>query len=151
MVRLDNPDSDMLESTTGQFFLDQPSRRGYIAESVRRVGGGNIRLSLAGISSREEAEALRGGVVFVAEENLPPPQANEFYAYRVLGCEVITTDGRTLGRVAEVLPTGANDVLVVHDGAAEVLIPVIADVVKALDFDHGRIVVDPVPGLLGPG
>jgi 16S rRNA processing protein RimM len=105
-------------------------------------------MELEGVTTCEAAEALRGSTVFVAEEELPPAGVDEFYNFRAIGCDVITTEGRRLGTVAEIFETGANDVLVVRDGATEVLIPVIADVVKNLDFADRRILIEAVPGLL---
>ena len=46
------------------------------------------------------------------------------------------------------IPTGSNDVLVVRDGTREHLIPVIADVIRTIDFDAGRVVITPIAGLL---
>ena len=72
----------------------------------------------------------------------------EFYYYEAIGCEVATTDGRRLGVIEEVIATGANDVWVVRDGAVEVLVPVIENVVKSIDLEARRMVVEAVPGLL---
>ena len=64
------------------------------------------------------------------------------------GFEVTTNDGRRLGTVTETFSTGANDVWVVRDAEREHLIPAIADVVRAIDRDGRRIVIEPMPGLL---
>ena len=62
-----------------------------------------------------------------------------------MGLEVVTTDGRNLGRVAQILRTGANDI---YELDSEVLLPAIDDVIREIDLDEGRIVVEPVEGLL---
>ena len=67
---------------------------------------------------------------------------------RAEGYRVETTDGRALGDVAETFSTGINDVWVVRDQGREHLIPAIADVVKLIDREGRRIVIDPLPGLL---
>ena len=61
---------------------------------------------------------------------------------------LITSAGERLGTVERSFSNGANEVLVVQDGPREILIPMIADVVKAIDLDGHRVVVDPIPGLL---
>ncbi|MGD9518656.1 MAG: ribosome maturation factor RimM, partial [Armatimonadota bacterium] len=60
------------------------------------------------------------------------------------GLEVVTIVGRNLGRVEEILPTGAIDVYVV----GEYLIPAVKQVVVNVDLEAGRITIDPIPGLL---
>ena len=60
----------------------------------------------------------------------------------------MTEQGRELGRVQDVLRTGANDVYVLTGPLGELLIPAIADVVRTIDLSAGRIVVRPIPGLL---
>jgi 16S rRNA processing protein RimM len=63
------------------------------------------------------------------------------------GCVVVTTKGETLGVLKDVLPTGANDVYVVGEGAAEVLIPALKTVVKSIDIANKRIEVELPEGL----
>lgn len=107
-----------------------------------------MRLILEGISDANLAESLKSKNVFADEDDLPPPGENEFYFRDVIGCEVFLTDGSRLGIVEEIIPTGANEVFVVRDGGKEVLVPSIEDVVKEIDLDAHRIVIEAIPGLL---
>ena len=50
--------------------------------------------------------------------------------------------------MAKVLPYPANDVLAVRFPDGEVLVPLVGDVVREVDIPGGRLVVEPVPGLL---
>ncbi len=111
-------------------------------------GRGHLLLGLAGVTDRTAAEALAGARVLVHAADLPPLGPDEFYYHEVVGFRVDTTAGEPLGVVAETLSTGLNDVWVVRAGAREHLIPVIADVVRAIDRDARRIVIEPLPGLL---
>jgi 16S rRNA processing protein RimM len=147
-MRPDNPDSEAFADAARLRLELDGERREYDLLGTSRVGGGMIRLILDGLSSADQAEALKGAIVMIAASELPAAAPGEFYYYQAVGCEVVLTDGRRLGLVEEVLSTGANDVLVVRDGKKEILVPVIADVVKAMDLDARRIVVEPVPGLL---
>src|SRR5438093_336493 len=97
---------------------------------------------------RGAAEALVGARVLVRTTDLPPPAEDEFYYHEVVGFRVETTGGESLGAVAETFPTGLNDVWVVRGGGREHLIPVVADVVRAIDRAARRIVIEPLPGLL---
>lgn len=107
-----------------------------------------LLVGLDGVTDRTAAEALAGTVVLVRQRDLPPLAADEFYHHEVVGFAVETEAGEALGTVAETMSTGLHDVWVVRDGAHEHLIPVIADVVRAIDREAKRIVIAPMPGLL---
>jgi 16S rRNA processing protein RimM len=112
------------------------------------IGRGTLRIALAGIGDGGTADALKGAVVTVAVADLPPAAPREYYYFQAIGCAVMTSDGRNLGTIEEIFATGANDVWVVRDGAREVLVPVIEDVVKSMDFAARRVTIEAVPGLL---
>ena len=82
---------------------------------------------------------------------LPPLQAEEYYYFQLEGLEVVDLAGRSLGRVSGVFNAGASDVATVVRDEGEWMFPVVGDVVKEMDLDGGRIVVDPLPGLLEGG
>jgi 16S rRNA processing protein RimM len=84
----------------------------------------------------------------LANEDLPPAKPGEFYYYEAIGCSVFLLDGRSIGKIEEVFSNGAHDVWVVRDGEREVLVPVIENVVKAMDLAARRVTIEPVPGLL---
>jgi len=116
--------------------------------AVSPIPRGRLLLAFTGITDRNAAEALAGHRILVAEADLPPLGADEFYHHELVGFAVDTIGGEHLGAVVETFSTGLNDVWVVRDAAREYLIPVIADVVRTIDRDARRIVVDPIPGLL---
>ncbi|MGH7779225.1 MAG: ribosome maturation factor RimM [Candidatus Binataceae bacterium] len=147
-MRPDNPDSNSFAHAESVTLELGDNRREYVLVSAGRAGAGMIRLIVEGVSDVEQAEALKGATVMVETSELPAAAPGEFYYYQAVGCEVVLTDGRKIGIVQEVLSTGANDVLVVRNGRKETLVPVIADVVKEMDMDARRIVIEPVPGLL---
>ena len=102
-----------------------------------------------GYHDRTAAGALAGTIIEVDESDLPELQEGEHYVYDLVGLTVVTTDGDAIGRLHEVLHTAANDVyLVRRPGAADALVPAIADVVVEVDIAGGRMVIDPLPGLL---
>jgi 16S rRNA processing protein RimM len=148
VASLDQPDSATLETARRVVLEDGDSRCEYIIQNARPIGGRSVRLKLEGVETCAAAQALRGRTILVAERDLAPAKANEFYDFRAIGCEVTTTDGRRLGTVAEIFATGANDVMIVREGTTEVLIPIIADVVKNLDFTARQITIEAIPGLL---
>ena len=111
-------------------------------------GRGLVLLALDGVSDRTAAESLVGTRVLVRAADLPATDEGEFYHHELHGFAMVTTDGRALGTIAETFSTGLNDVWVVRDGAREHLIPIIADVVREIDRDRRRVVIEPMPGLL---
>jgi 16S rRNA processing protein RimM len=148
-VKPDNPDTDAFVQIARIYLEIGDTVDEYKLLTTRRINRFSLKILLDGITSPEAAERLRGARISVAEEDLPPAQPGEFYYYQVIGCAVVTTDGRDLGAIAEVFSNGANDVWVVRNGAGEILVPVIADVVKTIDLEARKMTVVAVPGLLG--
>jgi 16S rRNA processing protein RimM len=147
-LRLDNPASDALAHLSRITIELGGERREYRIAGVTRAGAGAMRVTLEGVADVDAAQALRGGVAMAAAEDMPALGPREFYYRDLIGCEVLTTDGRVLGAIAEVFSAGASDVLVVRDGKRELLVPAIEDVVKSMDLKERRVVIEPVPGLL---
>ena len=109
----------------------------------------NLLLTLAGVTTRTQAEQLRGQFVQVPIEEAVPLPAGSYYLYQLVGFQVITTDNKVLGQVTGILETKANDVYIVSDNEQnEILLPDIPDVVKAIDMDKGRITVELIDGLI---
>lgn len=106
-------------------------------------------IKLSGCDDRDQAEVLRGQLIQIPIEMAVPLEEDEYYHFQIVGVEVSTDQGERLGRVVEVLDTGANDVYVIRGPRGEVLIPAIEDVVRELDMEGGRMVVTLLPGLLG--
>lgn len=107
-----------------------------------------VFLTLAGIDSREKAQALQGSVLKIPSAQAVPLADDEFYHFEVIGFEVQTTTAQSLGLVVEVLALPANDVLVVKANEREYLIPVIKDVIKKIDRPGRRITIEAIAGLL---
>ena len=99
-----------------------------------------------GIDDRERARELVLGELSADASRLPDPGPGVAYAFQLIGLEVRTEDGRTLGRLESVMSTGAHPVFVVQ-GEREWLIPATEHVVKAVELDEGRITVSLPAGL----
>lgn len=147
-VRTDDPGSTTL-SALGRLIVETAAGpREFKILGASALSRGNQRIILEGIGDADAAEALRGGAVMVAASDLPPLNEGEFYYFQIAGAEVMLTDGRRLGTIEDIMSTGAHDVWVVRDGDREVMVPVISDVVKAMDLEARRVTIEPVPGLL---
>jgi 16S rRNA processing protein RimM len=146
-LRLFNPASTVLAAGS-RVVLRRGAER--CERSVRAVRGHGqaLLLTLEGCESMSAAEALIGYELCVRQADLPPVATGEIYHYELVGMIVVTTAGVEIGTVSEVMSIASNDVCVVRAGGREHLIPLIADVVKQLDREQRRIVIEPLPGLL---
>ena len=102
-----------------------------------------------GYENPNAAAELSGTLIEIPEDELPPLPEGEFYVHDLVGLAVVDGEGATLGRLAEVIRTGANDVYIVRrEGERDVLIPAIPDVVLEIDLAAGRMRIEVIPGLL---
>jgi 16S rRNA processing protein RimM len=122
-------------------------RRCVALEVVSPQGYPIIRF--AGYNDRNAGETLRGELIEVDADDLPPLPEHEYYVDDLRGLTVVTTDGTEVGTLSDVLTTGANDVyLVTRPNQKDVLIPATAEVVLSVDLEARRMTIDPLPGLL---
>ena len=99
------------------------------------------------IRDRTGAEALRGSELVVPTEEARELEQDEYWDHDLIGCSVVTSESEQIGVVTDVLHQPANEVLVVAGPEKEVLIPLVAAVVKRVE--PGRLItIDPPPGLL---
>jgi 16S rRNA processing protein RimM len=115
--------------------------------SVRAHGDGLV-LALAGYDSPEAVAALTGWLLAVPEaEALPAPEGH-FYPWQLVGCRVLTEDGRDVGQVLRIEGSPAQDLWVVGDGTREHLVPAVAEIVREVALEERRVVIRPPEGLL---
>jgi 16S rRNA processing protein RimM len=102
------------------------------------------------ITSKEEADALRGTRLFARRDQLPALPDDEFYHADLIGLEVFDTGGTLLGRVKTVQNHGADDLLELQlkGQSATVLLPFTQAAVPTVDLAAGRIIADPPLGIL---
>jgi len=105
-------------------------------------------LKLKGLGSRNEVEAIRGELLEAPDADVVRDDDESFFIHELVGLRVLTTGGQDLGRITEVLQSGAADVYVVRSEAGEVLIPAIASVIERIDVESGEVTITPLPGML---
>jgi 16S rRNA processing protein RimM len=128
---------------------DDPAAVSYEVAEVGAGRRGQVRMALVGVEDRDSAERLRGKLVIVEAAQLSELPEGEYYSYQLVGCRVEGEDGREIGTVREVWSTGAPDVLVVEDEAGvRHLIPAAESLLREIDIDRQRIVIEILPGLL---
>jgi 16S rRNA processing protein RimM len=128
----------------GAFYVEQPSNdeRWWKVGARFLAGGREVEVVAARRAQgrpviKVEPSAERGTHLEVARDALPPTEDDEYYAFELVGLDVVEEGGRMLGKVTAVVPGVANDVLEVGD----VLLPMVEDCVRSIDLDAARIVV----------
>jgi len=120
--------------------------RSFTVRITRALKGG-LAARLGGVSTKEEADALRGTSLFADRSRLPSLPDDEFYHADLIGLEVVDTGGATLGRLSAIHNHGAGDILEVQAPTRKtpLLLPFTREAVPTIDIAAGRIVADP-PG-----
>jgi 16S rRNA processing protein RimM len=114
-----------------------------------RLHKGQPVIKLAAVADQSQATALSGQRLEIHRSQLITSPDDGYYYFQLEGLDVWTVDGQRLGTITQILPTGGNDNFVVTDDAgAEILIPAIDEVVQTVDLEAGRVVIQPLPGLL---
>ena len=106
-----------------------------------------IELRLAGITTRELAADWAGASVAIQRSALAALPEGEHYAAELVGLEVRSLAGRSLGRVKEIWTSPAHDLLVVETGGEPVLVPAVPPILQRVDVALGEVWIDPPAGL----
>lgn len=107
-----------------------------------------VLMTVSGIDNVEEAEKLRGKVLYINRDDVALPEGKNF-VQDLIGCKVLDTDDKNVvyGEIKDVFKTGANDVYTVKKDGKEYLVPVIDSVVVEKNVDEGYVLIRPMKGL----
>jgi 16S rRNA processing protein RimM len=146
-VRTDEPE---LRLAPGAVLATDPATAGPLTIATGRVQSGRLMLRFEGVTDRNGAEALRNTLLIAEiDPQETPEDPEEFYDHQLIDLDVVTTDGRVVGRIAEITHLPYQDLLVVRrPEGGEALIPFVAEIVPEIDLEEQRAVIDPPPGLL---
>lgn len=123
--------------------LDEGGARSFTLRITGAVSGG-FSARLGGVSTREQAEALKGLRLYAPRHRMPALPDDEFYHADLIGLEAVDTGGAPLGRVHAVEDYGAGDFLeIARPGVAPLLVPFTRDAAPTVDLAAGRLVIDP--------
>lgn len=134
--------SDLLELLSAeQVVYVGETHQAYIIQETRWKNE-LLLLKFKDVNDREIVSQLTNAYVYVRKDQLPPLTDDEFYPYQLIGLDVYEEEGPYLGRLSEILRTGANDVyLVMSDAGDEILIPAIESVVLEIDVEQQKMLV----------
>jgi len=134
-------DTSVLRATHGE-----GNERFLTVESVRgRAGRRIFRFSTC--DSRDQAELLRSWVLWLSRKQVGEFEEDRWLVQDILGLDVVTDDGEHLGKLTQVMPQPASDILVVESNGEEILLPFIKEVVLDVDVSAGRVIVHLIEGM----
>jgi 16S rRNA processing protein RimM len=125
--------------------------REFAFERLRALKDDMLVVKVAGVETRDAAAALTGAEIFALRSRLPPPDEEEYYYADLVGLEAVTRSGEKLGCVTQISNYGAGDILEIapHSGGETMLLPFTKAVAPTIDFDGGRIVIEPPEKVAG--
>lgn len=134
-------------ATYGPLFT-QDGARSYSIKLTRAVAGG-LGARIAGVATKEQADALRGVSLYVDRAKLPHLPDDEFYHTDLIGLAAHDTGGALIGTVQAVHNHGAGDLLEIAGAGLKtsLLLPFTLAVVPTVDLAAKRIVIDLPEGL----
>ena len=123
---------------------DKNGARAFVFDSLRPLKDDMLVARVAGVGTRDAAEALNGAEIFARRDQLPQPAHDEFYYDDLLGLEAVDAAGGSIGRVASLANYGAGDVLEIApaQGGETLLLPFTKRIARRIDFEAGRIVIE---------
>ena len=124
-----------------------PSPEEQVVESGRPYKRG-VLLKLEGVDDRDAAAEVSGRYLLVPSEEVGTLEEGELFYHQLLGLEVETVSGERVGRVREVYETEPDHLLEVKGEGKLHLVPFSRRVVRDVDVEAGRMVIDPPEGLL---
>lgn len=124
--------------------LTDEAGRSYTLRITRPLKGG-FAARLGGVSTREQAEALKGARLYAPRERLPALPDDEFYYSDLIGLRALDAGGEALGEVLAVNDYGGGDFLEVKLAATGklLLVPFTREAVPTVDLSGGVVIIDP--------
>jgi len=115
-----------------------------VIRSIRKTGNTYL-VAFENHLSRDDVEHMRNTLIYIHEDSLPALADNEYFHHDLIGMRCISTTDEPVGKITEVITTGANDVYVVtpeEKGKKDVLLPAIDSVIKQIDGERKQVIVE---------
>ena len=149
--RTDEPDRRFADGARLKTQNKRPGASGpaHLTVAGTRWHSGRLLVRFEEIGDRTAAEEARGTLLSIPlDPDERPEDPEEYYDHQLVGLTVVTTDGRTVGELREIMHGSAQDLLVITADGPDVLVPFVSALVPEVDVPGRRIVVEDLPGLL---
>ncbi|KPU28238.1 16S rRNA processing protein RimM [Caloranaerobacter sp. TR13] len=107
-----------------------------------------VILKFKGLDNINEVLCLKGKYVYIDKENAIELPEDTYFIFQIIGLNVYLKNGNFLGVIKDVIQTGSNDVYVVKNDNREYLIPAIKEVIKEINLDDNKVIIDPLEGMI---
>jgi len=129
-------------------FLMEDGISKIVFKSFRTIGK-KYASFVKGCEDRNTVEKYKGKKIFTLKENLPNINNNEYYVTDLIGCKVINTEKKDLGKIIDIKNFGAGDLMEIgKNNTKNFFIPMNSDNLVNIDLQKKIIIVDPILGLL---
>ncbi|HEZ3440724.1 TPA: ribosome maturation factor RimM [Neisseria meningitidis] len=107
-----------------------------------KVVNSELQVKFEGINDRDLAFSLRGYTIEIPREAFAPTEEDEYYWTDLVGMTVVNKDHTVLGKVSNLMETGANDVLMIDGEHGQILIPFVSQYIETVDTGSKTITAD---------
>ncbi|WP_069649678.1 ribosome maturation factor RimM [Caloranaerobacter ferrireducens] len=107
-----------------------------------------VMLKFKGFDNINDVLCFKGKYVYVDKENAIELPEDTYFIFQIIGLNVYLKNGKFLGEIKDVIQTGSNDVYVVKNDNREYLIPAIKEVIKEINLDDKKVIIDPLEGMI---
>lgn len=133
-------DIDLLVGNKGIIEFPNGNKKLLTIKEVKSLNDKIIGVDFEEITTKTDAQALQTGTLFVRRDLLGDMNNDEYFLEDLIGFEVINSDEANLGKIIDIMETGAHDILIVSDD--EIMIPDVEEFVKEIDFEAKKFFVD---------
>lgn len=131
-----------------QLILDREGKSSVFELESGKRHGRQFLIKLRGIDRIDDAELWIGSTVAIEPETLAPLEPGQYYHYQVVGLEVYDLRGEHIGVITRTWSTPGGEIYFVQGATKEHLIPAVKQIIEKVDFDAGRVIINPPEGLL---
>ncbi len=138
-VHVFNPESTLLRELAEVFLIgDEDEEPSLVEIESTRQGPKALLMRLAGVTSREDVEALRGYTLCVPREALPELEEGEYYHADLIGLEALDGD-EVVGEVIDVIDYPSAECLKIQQAEGYIEVPMLPRWLVRIDFEAGKV------------
>ncbi len=113
-----------------------------------RYNKNTVILKLKEFNNINEVLKFKNRYILIHERDAIDLPENSYFMFQINGLDVYLNNGNKLGKIVDILQPGANDVYVVKNGKQEYLIPAIKQVIKQIDLENNKMIIQPIEGMI---